>query len=371
MSQSSLHFAVAVLSNASLMLIPVSRIDAALVNMSVNAKLSSIAEPRLSLRIAIVSRFVYFEAYTAGICEGFIALGCRAVMMEEIPHTSDWDIVLVVGVHLYPDFPWLKGPRPLVAGIQTEQLPVLRPGRGRLRRNETRFTSVRSYYDVLFEWNPDLYAHGLGGSIFLPYGCSKQSYREDDKVYDLAFIGNVGGSYRRKALLESLASQFRFYPDFSPGFAERKAAAIAASRILLNIHFYDGCGFEAPRVFDYLSSGAFVLSEKTRQSFPFVPGVDFDTFDTPEHLVQQIKHYLDRPALCQQISRHGFETAHRYHFQDAAGVILLEAYRQMGRRHFPGTRLSRWLLGRLRCRAFELRDQISLRRRRIFGQNGE
>lgn len=200
------------------------------------------------VRIAIVAKLAYFVECGEGICQGLAEIGAKPEVMTEIPTCGEWDAVLVIGVHLFPDIPWM--PRTLLVGVQTEQMPVNGVGMGRLQRNKLRYRSVCGYYDHLFEWNPDLYVLNNDGRTFLPYGCRTEPFVEPPKKYDLAFIGNVGGSERRQMLLESLRGQFHFYPDYSPGFGDRKMQAIRESRILLNIHFYDGAGFESPRMFD-------------------------------------------------------------------------------------------------------------------------
>lgn len=214
----------------------------------------------LALRVAIVTETAYLEECSAGIHRGLEQIGLRSELMSEIPTSGKWDVVLVIGVHLFPEIPWM--PRTLILGIQTEQMPVSSVATGCLLRNKRRYNSVCGYYDQLFEWNPDLYVACNDGRTFLPYGCGTEKFKDSPKKHDLAFIGNVGGSPRRQNLLEQLRHQFKFHPDYSPGFGDRKKQAIQESSILLNIHFYDGAGFESPRIFDYLALGTFVLSER-------------------------------------------------------------------------------------------------------------
>jgi hypothetical protein len=315
-------------------------------------------------RIAIVAKFVYFDECREGICQGLKDLGYMAEIMSDIPASGYWDVVLVIGVHLFPEIPWM--PHALVVGIQTEQMPVNGVATGRLVRNQRRYDSVCGYYDHLFEWNPDLYVLRNDGRTFLPYGCVAEPYEDIGKNYDLAFIGNVGGSERRETLLEQLRHQFNFYPDYSPGFGDRKKQAIRESRILLNIHFYDGAGFESPRMFDYLSLGAFVLSERTASSYPFAKGVDFDDFGSVDDLVQKIRFYLKNNELREKIAEHGLQTAHCFHYRACARIVALELQRQHSRRSSNVVRFQRWLSARLKCLTFQSKDWLSEKRRKML-----
>jgi hypothetical protein len=315
-------------------------------------------------RIAIVAKFVYFDECREGICEGLKEIGFRPELTSEIPASGDWDVILVIGVHLFPEIPWM--PRTLVVGIQTEQMPVNVVATGRLVRNQRRYYSVCGYYDHLFEWNPDLYVLRNDGRTFLPYGCVAEPFDDVPKKYDLAFIGNVGGSRRRETLLEQLRCQFNFYPDYSPGFGDRKKQAIRESRILLNIHFYEGAGFESPRMFDYLSLGAFVLSERTASSYPFAKGVDFNDFDSMDDLVQKIHFYLKNGDLREKIARHGLQTSHRFHYHACARIVAFEVERQLSNRSANIARFQRWLRARLRCMVFQSKDWLSEKRRTIL-----
>jgi hypothetical protein len=316
------------------------------------------------MKIAIVSKSVYFDECREGIYRGLQEMGFFPELMSEIPISGDWDVVLVIGVHLFPRIPWL--PRTLVAGIQTEQLPIDGVATGRLLRNKRRYDAVCGYYDHVFEWNPDLYVLQNDERTFLPYGCVTEQFEVIPKKYDVAFIGNVCGSARREKVLEQLRCQFDFSPDYSPGFGDRKKQAIRESRILLNIHFYEGAGFESPRMFDYLSLGAFVLSERTVSSYPFVRGVDFDDFGCVDELVQKIQFYLENDVLRAQISQQGLQTAHRFHYAACARILAFEVQRQLPRRSSNLVRFQRWLSARLKCMLFQSRDLLSEKLRRVL-----
>jgi hypothetical protein len=315
-------------------------------------------------RIAIVAKFVYFDECRDGICLGLREIGFRPELMSEIPVSDEWDVIFVIGVHLFPEIPWLS--HTLVVGIQTEQMPVNGVATGRLVRNQRRYDSVCGYYDHLFEWNPDLYILRNDGRTFLPYGCVAEPYEDIGKKYDLAFIGNVGGSERRETLLEQLRCQFNFYPDYSPGFGDLKKQAIRESRILLNIHFYEGAGFESPRMFDYLSLGAFVLSERTAFSYPFALGVDFDDFGCIDDLVQKIQFYLKNNEHREKIAEQGRQTAQCFHYRACARIVALELQRQLSRRSSNVVRFQRWLSARLKCMVFQSKDWLSEKRRKIL-----
>jgi len=330
-----------------------------------DAQMSDSSHCEQALRIAIVAQLVYFEQYVAEMSKELSRLGHEVSVLPEIPIGS-WDVILIVGIHLFPNVPFLS--RAVIAGIQTEQLPTGdRAAQGRLKRNLNRFHAVRRYYDVIYEWNPALFALGFGGNVFLPYGCLAGNDQEFVKEFDVAFIGNIHHSPRRQRILESLRSKFNFYPDYSPGFGDRRQQAINSSRILLNIHFYDEAGLESPRMFDYLSSGAFVISEATSQSYPFQAGRDFVSFRDETELVRLIEEFRYDEEKRAVIARQGFETSQRFTYARCAELLSIDLLRQWNFRRSPLHRIPYWIASQLRCWWFDFRDNVSQRKRNVWG----
>jgi hypothetical protein len=312
----------------------------------------------------VVAANPYFAECGRGLCAGLFELGNHAELMEEVPASSVWDAILVIGIHLFPNMLW--SPDTLLLGIQTEQLPIRQTQDSRLLRNRNRFKSVMGFYDLLFEWNPGVYVAGAGGARFLPYGCMKRPFIESGKQHDLAFIGNVGTSARRREMLNRLGCEFDLHPESSPGFGGVRDEVVRSSKILLNIHHYEGGGIESPRLFDYLSLGAFVLSEGSEQSYPLLDGRDFIGFNSYEDLVCKIRCYLADDDERRRIATQGHETATQFGYHHSAGLISLELAHLLARRASRMHRFGSWLGAKLRSDMFQVRDFVSLKRRAMF-----
>ncbi|MFC1795953.1 glycosyltransferase [Pseudomonadota bacterium] len=266
-----------------------------------------------------------------------------------------------MGIHKFPGLPFFRKSRLL--GLQTEQLPLKKVHDGRLSRNLKRFRAVRGFYEQLFEWNPSLHAAGLGGELFIPYGCELKTRPPTEKQFDVLFIGNIGGSPRRKELLDYLATQFKFYPDYSPGFGTRKSDAIHQTKICLNIHFYDDGGFESPRIFDYLSHGAFVISESALSTHPFAAGHDLEEYADKDELVAKLVYYLENDQARQRIADQGYETAGQHGFESTARLLADHIKSVLDTKNNIARRFEAWIRARSKCGYFSFRDYISLKRR--------
>ena len=322
---------------------------------------------RRRYRIGVLFNTPYFAEYARHCVEGLSDCGYDAQPVTSFSPEPQCDAFLVIGIHLYPDVSFCANKA--VVGIQTEQLPLSSSSDRQLRGNLKRFRAHRSFYDVVLDWNPSLYERGVGGQHFLPYACAVPKENPKNPEYDLLFIGNVAQSPRRREYLHylrSLKNRFSLYPDFSPGFGERKRHAIHSSRICLNIHYYDGCGFEAPRMYDYLSHAAFVLSERSGSAFPFVVGRDFEEFRGKEELADKIQHFLDRPDERGRIARHGCDTARRFDHHVSSRICAWEIARVLQNRTSPKLRRIRWSCAAIRSKCFSLMDSASMMKRRLL-----
>jgi hypothetical protein len=318
------------------------------------------------MNICVVSKQAYFEEVAIGISDGLRECGNVVANRCTFEEKRRFDAILVIGVHLYPMIPFL--PSTLILGIQTEQLPVCGNGQGRIRRNLKRFESVLGYYDLLFEWNPALHAAGKGGRVFLPYGCSVRADPRYQMLHDIAFVGNIHNSARRQRILSEISREFDLNPEFSPGFGEGRDRLIGSAKILLNIHHYDDDGLEAPRLFDCLSRGAFLLSEKASNCRPFVSGRDFVEFESLEDLKIKIRYFLANENIRKEIAESGKEAAGRHTFGVSASIIDSEIQNLSKTASRGFFRAVRWFHARVRCGFFLLRDQLSLIRRRFADQ---
>ena len=319
----------------------------------------------MNVKLALVFKEVYFKELIHACKEHLMSQGFSVSVYDNVPSPHDFDSILVIGIHLFTKIPFSN--KVPILGVQTEQLPMGGIGKGRLHRNFLRYRAVRGFYSLIFEWNPSLFSAGFG-DVFLPYGCNPTILQNSKKKWDVVFIGNVGGSQRRLECLDFLSSKFDLYPDFSPGFSDRKVAAIQESKICLNIHYYDDCGFESPRVFDYLSKGGFVLSERTNSTRPFVVGTDLDDFGDNQELAEKIDYYLTHENERAKISLNGYRTACNYDYMNTAKVIGKEVVTILNSGQSTTPAFLRWFAAYLRCCYMDFRDFISINRRRLLKQ---
>jgi len=331
---------------------------------------SDFDDPPSPLRLGIVARTAYFHDYRARLLEGLPASDFAVTELADIPTGPDrFDIVLVIGIHEHMRVPLVRDY--LLAGVQTEQLPCFPTKESRILRNLKRFRAIRDAYDHLFEWSPGIYGAGLhrGNVTYLPHGCDLASRVETEPEFDLLFLGNLPGTAERRArMLEELSQRYRVYPT-TYAWGEKKTDAIRNSAICLNIHYYESGGFESPRIFDYLSQHAFVLSERSDECFPFTPAHDFADFVGREHLVQQIDHYLALPEERDRIRENGFRTASQYTFDKVFRRFALEIHRIQRSHRGTAVHLARRLTSRLRAGAFDGSDRLSLAKRRLLHTN--
>lgn len=305
-------------------------------------------------KLHLAYRHVYFEEFSEAVASSLKKQGFQVSLSRSLKsHRAD--VVVAVGIHLFMYVPLRRRFR--LIGIQTEQLASAGSLERRLVRNRARFECVYKDYDLVVDWIPRLHVEG---QPFLPYGCAMVSRVECDKEFDVCFIGNVHGN-RRERILSELRQEFNFFPDFSPGFGEAKREAIRKSRILLNLKFYQDGGFETPRMFDYLSSGAFVLSEFSECTAPFVPGRDFVQFRDEQELRQLLRYYLSNAQARELVANSGYAVSQQYTW-DHVSQMLLQMIHDC-RRKSLGRHYQDWFSSRFRCSVFQARDGLSQLRR--------
>lgn len=285
-------------------------------------------------RLSIIARGGYFLDYRSALVAHLRRAGFDAEAGDAIPPDDDGQACVVIGIHEHPEVVRSRA-RPLI-GIQTEQLPTPSTGlAGRLGVNRAVAWSLLPYYDAILEWNADAYRHFYRciPVSFVPCGCNIGTRApESARHHDVVFVGKMDGFQGRRArILESVAKRFVLYPDGGNLWGDAKWRAIDDSSICLNIHF-DPCPYyESPRIFDYLSRGGFVLSERMADSTPFVEGRDYVAFDGESDLLGKIRHYLSDEADRLRIAGQGQATAARYDFDTVMPMVVAVIRRAMER----------------------------------------
>jgi len=112
---------------------------------------------------------------------------------------------------------------------------------------------------------------------YLPIGASRDEDYEGNatqKKYDFLFYGDSLSSERRRIFLEKLKEKYsvKICNDL---FGDEIYAIIKESKVVVNIHYYEGALLEMPRICECISLGVPVLSEGTsdQDEYPELEGV--------------------------------------------------------------------------------------------------
>lgn len=100
---------------------------------------------------------------------------------------------------------------------------------------------------------------------YMPVG-SSETYKnsvEFRKDIEILFYGDYKSSPRRRSMLDSLSGKFNVLRVDSI-FGEDIKELICRSKVVINLHYYEGAQLETPRIQECLSLGVPVVSEDTR-----------------------------------------------------------------------------------------------------------
>lgn len=200
-------------------------------------------------------------------------------------------------------------------------------------RNDDQMLRDAQIYDHYF----CIHTHGYGpedGINHLPaLGVYSDLYHpltdrnEGELDTDLAFVG--GWSERREHFLQPVLENN--LKVFGPGWRKKKrllnrslmqrcagsgiwgqpmVELYCRSRIVLNITSWDSSKLSGQnlRLLDVPATGAFLLTDAAPEVLEyFTPGVEIETFSSPEELLSKTRFYLANPAIREKIARRGYE----------------------------------------------------------------
>jgi spore maturation protein CgeB len=97
-------------------------------------------------------------------------------------------------------------------------------------------------------------------------------------------------------------------------FLDEKARAARAARISLNtLHFAEVDGLNC-RAFELAGCGAFqIVTSRPVLKEHFIPGLEVESFNSTDELIEKIRHYLKNPDMATTIAQRGHERAHAEH----------------------------------------------------------
>jgi len=170
---------------------------------------------------------------------------------------------------------------------------------------------------------------------FLPFACEETVHKriklteEDRKKYEanVVFVGTY--TPRRARLIKKLEKAgiqvkiygpywkyFKISGDVNDGiYGPEMVKAYNAAKIVLNIHVEDDISYKVNmRVFEATGSGAFLLTDNTREvGKMFDIGKELVTYDDEESLVKLVRYYLSAEDEIREISDKGRERAYKAH----------------------------------------------------------
>lgn len=160
------------------------------------------------------------------------------------------------------------------------------------------------------EYVPEFKKHGIN-IHWLPLGCDPEIHDNfaDDKKHDIGFVGSVNHD-RRQELIDKLKVNFDFY--FERCFWKDMSKVLSESKVVFNNAVRQDLNM---RIFETLSIGSFLLTDKTKKSSQdelFVSGEDYYTYDD-ETIEQSTQFFLENNELRELIAQRGFEIARNAH----------------------------------------------------------
>lgn len=162
----------------------------------------------------------------------------------------------------------------------------------------------------------------LAQTYYLPLGYLSSLHQAPSNVdqweYDIIFYGDINNE-RRRRYIDELRKHFNVRV-VSEVFGDELRAALASAPILVNIHYYEGALLETTRVWEALSCGKIVLSEKSsdQDEHSELDGiVEFVDMDDLEGMVNRARELLsDREAILARVNDQRSELQHRYNWFD-------------------------------------------------------
>lgn len=137
---------------------------------------------------------------------------------------------------------------------------------------------------------------------YLPIGATTQfaaHVAAPGKKHDVLFYGDSLSSPRRRRLLEAAQAKFNVHV-VNDRFGDAMIQTIKASRVVLNLHYYDDALLEMPRIQECLSLGVPVVSEaaQDQDDYPEVMGgVSFFEQGSIEGMLRALDEALARESV--------------------------------------------------------------------------
>lgn len=135
---------------------------------------------------------------------------------------------------------------------------------------------------------------------YMPIGASSSYARKDrvQKDIDILFYGDYKSSPRRRALIDRVRKKYNV-TLVDDVFGDGMRAVISRSRLVLNIHYYEGAQLETPRLQECLSLSVPVVSEGTADQGEYpelAPMVHFFPEGDADAMMEALDAALSQPV---------------------------------------------------------------------------
>jgi GR25 family glycosyltransferase involved in LPS biosynthesis len=125
-----------------------------------------------------------------------------------------------------------------------------------------------------------------------------QTINEDEQSYDVLFYGDIYNN-RRRCFIDRLSARFSVNV-INDLFGDELHAEMRKAKIVVNIHYYEGALLETTRIYECLSAGKLVVSEKSadQQEYTELDGiVDFVEIDDIDEMIKRVEFWLSDDRL--------------------------------------------------------------------------
>jgi len=162
----------------------------------------------------------------------------------------------------------------------------------------------------------------VSSAVWFPNGYPSDLIKPDPSVernVDIGFCGSVIGN--REAWLNLISSKFNLKRDIFV-IGNDMVRALSSYKIAFNINIADDVNF---RTFEATGSGAMLLTNYTPNLEKlFEIGKEVVVYNSPEHMVQLIEHFIFCENEMKLISDAGMLRAKTYHSYDVRAKQLIE-----------------------------------------------